>query len=106
MLQPDTGDARQFRDLRARLARLSPGQAGSVLRELAQRVRRDDLQMVYRARIGRRGGAFSVIDSLVTPYAAVLDVDPRHPLAAGRDRLVLSKGHSAGALYTTLAHGH
>jgi transketolase len=104
MLQADTGDARRFRDLRARLARLSPGQAGFVLREMAQRVRRDDLQMVYRARIGHIGGDFSVIDILVTLYAAVLDVDPIHPLAAGRDRLVLSKGHTAGALYTTLAH--
>ena len=104
MLQPDQGDARQFRDLRARLARLSPGQAGSVLREMAQCVRRDDLQMVYRARIGHIGGDFSVIDILVTLYAAVLDVDPIHPLAAERDRLVLSKGHTAGALYTTLAH--
>ena len=104
MLQPDQGDARQFRDLRARLARLSPGQAGSVLREMAQRVRRDDLQMVYRARLGHIGGDFSVIDILVTLYAAVLDVDPIHPLAAERDRLVLSKGHTAGALYTTLAH--
>ena len=104
MLQPDQGDARQFRDLRARLARLSPGQAGSVLREMAQRVRRDDLQMVYRAEIGHIGGDFSVTDILVTLYAAVLDVDPIHPLAAERDRLVLSKGHTAGALYTTLAH--
>ena len=102
MLQADQGDARQYRDLRARLARLSPGQAGSVLREMAQRVRRDDLQMVYRARIGHLGGDFSVIDILVTLYAAVLDVDPIHPLAAERDRLVLSKGHTAGALYTTL----
>ena len=104
MLQPDQGDARQFRDLRARLARLSPGQAGSVLREMAQRVRRDDLQMVYRAGIGHIGGDFSVTDILVTLYAAVLDVDPIYPLAAERDRLVLSKGHTAGALYTTLAH--
>jgi len=104
MLQADQGDARQYRDLRARLARLSPGQAGSVLREMAQRVRRDDLQMVYRARLGHIGGDFSVIDILVTLYAAVLDVDPIHPLAAERDRLVLSKGHTAGALYTTLAH--
>jgi transketolase len=103
-LQVDQGDARQFHDLRARLARLSPGQAGSVLREMAQRVRRDDLQMVYRARLGHIGGDFSVIDILVTLYAAVLDVDPIRPLAAERDRLVLSKGHTAGALYTTLAH--
>jgi len=40
----------------------------------------------------------------VTLYAAVLNVDPMRPLLADRDRLVLSKGHTAGALYATLAH--
>jgi transketolase len=104
MLPADQDEARRFRDARARLARLSPERAAPVLRELAQRVRRDDLQMIYRARLGHIGGDFSVIDVLVTLYAGVLDVDPMDPLAAGRDRLVLSKGHTAGALYATLAH--
>jgi transketolase len=70
---------------------------------MANSVRRDDLHMVYRAGLGHLGGDFSVADILVTLYAAVLNVDPMHPLLAGRDRLVLSKGHTAGALYATLA---
>jgi len=69
---------------------------------MAQRVRRDDLRMVYRAGLGHLGGDFSVADILVTLYAGVLNVDPMHPLSAERDRLVLSKGHTAGALYATL----
>ncbi len=104
MLLADPLEAQRFHDVRARLARLSPAQAAPVLREMAQRVRRDDLQMIYRARLGHLGGDFSVIDILVTLYAAVLNVDPVDPLAADRDRLVLSKGHTAGALYVTLAH--
>jgi transketolase len=104
MLRADQQETQRFHDLRRRLARLSPAEAAPVLREMAQRVRRDDLQMIYRARLGHLGGDFSVIDILVTLYAAVLNVDPAYPLAAGRDRLVLSKGHTAGALYATLAH--
>ena len=104
MLRTDPDQAQRFHDTRTWLSELSPSDAAPVLREMAQRVRRDDLEMVYRARLGHIGGDFSVIDILVTLYAAVLDVDPEQPLAAGRDRLVLSKGHTAGALYTTLAH--
>jgi transketolase len=37
-------------------------------------------------------------------YGAVLQIDPAHPDDPERDRLILSKGHSAGALYSTLAH--
>jgi len=104
MLRADQAQAQRFHDARARLARLSAAEAAPALREMAQRVRRDDLQMIYRAGLGHIGGDFSVIDILVTLYAAVLAVDPVHPLAAERDRLVLSKGHTAGALYATLAH--
>src|SRR5258707_5551530 len=104
MLAADPAGARRFAALRARLAPLAPAQVEHALRELASSVRRDDLQMVYRARLGHLGGVFSVTDILVTLYAAVLNVDPVRPLLAERDRLVLSKGHTAGALYATLAH--
>jgi transketolase len=104
MLPADPVEAQRFRDLRAQLAQLSPADAAPFLREMARQVRRDDLQMIHRARLGHIGGDFSVIDILVTLYAAVLNVDPTDPLAAERDRLVLSKGHTAGALYVTLAH--
>jgi transketolase len=104
MLSVNHEAALRFREARARLAGLSPDQAAPALREIAQQVRRDDLRMIHRARLGHIGGDFSVIDILVTLYAAVLKVDPAQPLAAQRDRLVLSKGHTAGALYVTLAY--
>src|ERR1700736_1733462 len=104
MLPADLAGALRFVALRTQLAQLASAEAAPILREMANSVRRDDLHMVYRARLGHLGGDFSVADILVTLYAAVLNVDPMHPLLAERDRLVLSKGHTAGALYTTLAY--
>jgi transketolase len=71
---------------------------------MAQRIRRDDLEMVYRARLGHIGGEFSAIDILAVLYFGVLRVDPASPDWPERDRFILSKGHAAAALYTTLAH--
>ena len=59
--------------------------------------------MIYKAKLGHIGGDFSVTDILVTLYSEVLKIDPKAPAAPGRDRFILSKGHCAGALYTTLA---
>ena len=75
-----------------------------TLSKLATAIRRRDLQMIYDAKIGHIGGDFSAIDILVTLYFGVLHIDPRVPNAPDRDRFILSKGHGAGALYTTLAH--
>jgi transketolase len=74
------------------------------LRTLARSIRRHDIQMVHRAKLGHIGGEMSAIDILTTLYFAVLHVDPQQPNAPDRDRFILSKGHSAAALYTTLAH--
>jgi transketolase len=74
------------------------------LRTLARSIRRHDIQMVHRAKLGHIGGEMSAIDILTTLYFAVLHVDPQEPNAPERDRFILSKGHSAAALYTTLAH--
>ncbi len=74
------------------------------LRTLATAIRRRDLQMVYDAKLGHIGGDFSDIDILVALYFSVLRVDPNKPNNPDRDRFILSKGHSAGALYTTLAY--
>lgn len=74
------------------------------LSKLATAVRRRDLQMVHDAKLGHIGGDLSAIDILVTLYFGVLHVDPHSPNAPDRDRFILSKGHCAGALYTTLAH--
>ena len=76
----------------------------ATLSKLATAIRRRDLQMIYDAKIGHIGGDFSAIDILVTLYFGILHLDPHAPTAPDRDRFILSKGHSAGALYTTLAH--
>jgi transketolase len=59
--------------------------------------------MVYEAGLGHPGGEFSAIDILTTLYFGVMRYDPAVPDDPERDRFVLSKGHGAAALYTTLA---
>jgi transketolase len=73
------------------------------LRRRATRIRLRDLRMVYEAGLGHPGGEFSAIDILTTLYFGVLRHDPARPDDPERDRFVLSKGHGAAALYTTLA---
>jgi len=59
--------------------------------------------MICRAGSGHVGGALSLIEVLHTLYFRVMQVDPENPAWEGRDRLVLSKGHAAPALYMALA---
>lgn len=73
------------------------------LRSIANRVRRRDLQAVFEAGAGHIGGEMSVIDLLTVLYFHVMTVDPGNPQDPARDRLVLSKGHTALALYIILA---
>jgi transketolase len=75
-----------------------------LLQGLATEVRRSIVTMIDRAQMGHIGGDLSVTDILVTLFGAVLDVEPTRPTRPDRDRLILSKGHCAGALYATLAH--
>lgn len=80
--------------------------AGRVeeLRQRAVDVRLRDLKMIHGAGLGHIGGEFSATDILVTLFfGGVLRYDPAKPDDPDRDRFVLSKGHSAAALYTTLA---
>ena len=74
------------------------------LNEIARSVRIDALKGIYAAGAGHPGGSFSVTDILVSLYFNVMNVDPEDPKMENRDRLVLSKGHAAPALYATLAH--
>lgn len=73
------------------------------LRAIANRIRRRDLQAVFEAGAGHIGGEMSVIDLLTVLYFHTLRIDPRAPRDPDRDRFVLSKGHTACALYVTLA---
>lgn len=69
----------------------------------ARKIRLSDIAMVHAAKAGHIGGAMSITDILATLYLHVLNLDPADPSNPERDRLVLSKGHVAGVLYTTLA---
>ncbi|GAA4973018.1 transketolase [Nonomuraea thailandensis] len=73
------------------------------LAEAARQIRIQDLKLVHHAGAGHIGGDFSAIDILATLYGAVLDITPERVADPERDRFILSKGHVAGALYTTLA---
>ena len=70
---------------------------------MANRIRRRDLQAVFEAGAGHIGGEMSVIDILTALYFARLKIDPQAPQDPKRDRLVLSKGHTALALYVVLS---
>ena len=80
-----------------------PRSSPEELRQRARAIRVHDLRMVYGAGLGHIGGEFSAIDILATLYFRILRVNPSDPTAPDRDRFVLSKGHSAAALYATLA---
>ncbi len=71
--------------------------------ELARRVRCHALRMVHRANASHIGTALSMTDLLAVLYSGILRIDPKQPHWPERDRLVLSKGHGASALYATLA---
>lgn len=69
----------------------------------ARDIRELTLITINRAGLGHIGGDFSVTDILATLYGRVLRVDPTNPSWADRDRFILSKGHAAVSLYSTLA---
>lgn len=69
----------------------------------AQKARCNIVKMVTAAGSGHPGGSLSVVDILVTLYFDEMAIDPMNPKLNIRDRFVLSKGHSAPALYAVLA---
>lgn len=75
----------------------------SALKATAARVRLGILEGVHAAASGHPGGSLSIADIITYLYFSEMKVDPKDPKAADRDRLVLSKGHTAPALYAVLA---
>ena len=69
----------------------------------ACKIRQGVIEGVYNAKSGHPGGSLSISDLLTYLYFAKLNVDPKNPKMHERDRVVLSKGHCAPALYSTLA---
>ena len=69
----------------------------------AAQIRLDILEEVHAAKSGHPGGSLSIADVMTYLYFDEMNIDPAKPDWADRDRLVLSKGHTAPALYATLA---
>ena len=70
---------------------------------IANKVRKNALTAVHSAQSGHPGGSLSIADLLTLLYFEVMKNDPKNPKDPDRDRFVLSKGHTAPALYGTLA---
>ena len=73
------------------------------LMKTACKVRMGVIEGTFNAKSGHPGGSLSISDLLTYLYFAKLNVDPKNPDFEDRDRFVLSKGHTAPALYGTLA---
>lgn len=73
------------------------------LQKIACKIRMGVVEGVHSAKSGHPGGSLSIADLLAYLYFAEMRVDPKNPKWADRDRLVLSKGHCAPALYAALA---
>lgn len=102
-LGPDPSAAAAWSRRRAAFEAAAPAERGALLAAEARGAREDIVRTIGHARLGHIGGDLSVIDILTTLYNGVLRVAPENPEWPGRDRLVLSKGHCACALYVTLA---
>ena len=70
----------------------------------ACKVRMGVIEGVYNAKSGHPGGSLSIADILTYLYFDHMNIDPKNPKWEDRDRFVLSKGHTAPALYAVLAH--
>lgn len=73
------------------------------LRKVANEVRKGIVVGTHAAKSGHPGGSLSAADILTYLYFEEMNVDPKDPGKADRDRLVLSKGHAAPGLYAVLA---
>ena len=73
------------------------------LEKTACKIRIGIIHGVHAAKSGHPGGSLSIADIMTYLYFKEMNIDPKNPQDPNRDRLVLSKGHAAPALYSTLA---
>lgn len=73
------------------------------LQKIALEVRKGIIRSTHAAKAGHPGGSLSAAETFVYLYFEEMNVDPKNPQMADRDRFVLSKGHTAPGLYATLA---
>jgi len=70
---------------------------------LAIEIRKKLLQTIVKAGGGHTGGSLSTVDILVALYFDVLNIDPGNPEKKGRDRFIMSKGHSVESYHAVLS---
>ena len=73
------------------------------LKEKANNIRKDIIQMIYKANAGHPGGSLSAADIVTALYFHVMQIDPQNPNWEARDRFILSKGHACPVWYAALA---
>ena len=74
------------------------------LSEIAKNIRKGIIEAVYSGKSGHPGGSLSIADIMTVLYFYEMNIDPQNTKDENRDRLVLSKGHCAPVLYSTLAN--
>ena len=74
------------------------------LQKTANEIRKGIVTAVHSAKAGHPGGSLSATEVFTYLYFEEMNIDPQNPKKADRDRFVLSKGHTAPGLYSTLAH--
>ena len=74
------------------------------LMKTANEIRKGVITAVHSAKSGHPGGSLSAADIYTYLYFEEMNIDPKDPKKADRDRFVLSKGHTAPGYYSALAH--
>lgn len=74
------------------------------LQKTANEIRKGIVTAVHGAKSGHPGGSLSAADIFTYLYFEEMNIDPKNPKDPNRDRFVLSKGHVAPGLYSTLAN--
>lgn len=74
------------------------------LKEVCKDIRCDIMTCIGHLGVGHIGGCLSVVEVLAALYFEEMNIDPKQPKMAGRDRFVCSKGHAGPAVYATLAN--
>lgn len=72
------------------------------LEKRAVEIRKRTVEIIYKASGGHIGGSLSSVDILVALHFGIMNIDPKNPDMKGRDRFIMSKGHSVEGYYSTL----
>lgn len=72
------------------------------LEKRAVEVRKRTVEIIHKASGGHIGGSLSSVDILVALHYGIMNIDPKNPEMKGRDRFIMSKGHSVEGYYSTL----